>query len=166
VGYDLTVVKAKAQFPLPKTSIMPLENLAGIVLIFLTGAMLYRFRTSVLAPFRRFEARNAQRRADEARALFDRHSHYRHTLEIAEEQVETVEKIRVPDERTGEPLERFLFLGVQYATLDEAEAVRRGEIIGKAREFYIDLDRNWLPRHTGGQDSYAPKLPPPKPPRP
>lgn len=145
---------------------MPLENLAGIVVIFLTGALLYRFRSSVLAPFRRFEARNAQRRADEARALFDRHAHYRHTLEIAEEQVETVEKIRVSDERTGQPVDRFLFLGVQYATLDEAEAVRRAEVIGKAREFYIDLDRNWLPRGRGGSESYAPGLPPPKQPRP
>jgi hypothetical protein len=142
---------------------MPIENLLILVLLFFAGALFYRFRTRVLAPFRRFEARNAQRRADEARALFDRHAHYRQTLQIAEEQVEAVEKIKVADERTGQPVERFLFLGVQYATLAEAEGARYAEVVGKARDFYIDLDRNWLPRH-GRYEPMGPALPaPPKP---
>jgi hypothetical protein len=125
---------------------MPLTNLLTLALTFLVGVLLYRFRDRVLAPFRRFEARNAARRAEEARALFDRTAHYHQTLKVAEEQVEEVTKIRVADERTGEPVERFLFLGVQYATLAEAEAARYVEIIAKARDFYIDLDRIWLPR--------------------
>jgi len=126
---------------------MPLENLLTLALFFFAGALFYRFKNRVLAPFRRFEAKNAQRRADEARALFDRYAHYRQTLQVAEEQVEAVEKIRVADERTGQPVERFLFQAVQYATLADAEAARYAEVVGKARDFYTDLDRNWLPRH-------------------
>lgn len=145
---------------------MPLDNLAAIALVFFAGAFLYRFRNTVLAPIRRFEARNAQRRAEEARTLFDRHAHYRHTLNLAEEQVEAVEKIVVSDERTGQKVERFLFLGVQYASMDDAAGARQAEIITKAREFYIDLDRNWLPRGRGNHQPLAPGLPPPKPPRP
>jgi hypothetical protein len=150
----------------PPRAPMPLDNLAAIALIFFAGAFLYHFRIKVLEPFRRFEERNARRRAEEARVLFDRNAHYRQTLEIAEEQVEGVEKIRVADERTGAPVERYLFLGVHHATFEEAQAARMAEVIAKAREFYIDLDRNWLPRGRGGQESLAPKLPPPRPPRP
>ena len=131
------------------TRFMPLANLFTLALTFVVGALIYRFRERILAPMRRFEARNAQRRADEARALFDSYAHYRQTVQLAEEQVEPVAKITVPDERTGQPMARFLFLGVQYASLGEAEAVRYAEIIAKARDFYIDLDRTWLPRHWG-----------------
>src|SRR5437868_6081053 len=124
---------------------MPIANLLTVVLLFFVAALFYRFRQRLIAPLQRFEARNAQRRADEARALFDRSAHYRQTLHLAEEQFEEVTKITVPDERTGKPVERFLFLGVQYATRTEAEAARYAEVVGKAREFYIELDRNWLP---------------------
>jgi hypothetical protein len=139
---------------------MPLENLLTVTLLFLAGALVYRFKDRILGPLRRFEARNAQRRADEVRALFDRNAHYRQTLQIAEEQIEPVEKIEVPDERTGQPVTRFLFQGGQYASLADAEAARYAEVVGKAREFYIDLDRNWLPRGRRYQ-SLEPSLPPP-----
>jgi hypothetical protein len=125
---------------------MPPTSLLTLALTFLAGALLYRFRDRILGPFRRFEARNAQRRAEEARALFDGTAHYRQTMKIAEEQVEEVTKVRIADERTGQPVERFLFQGVQYASLAEAESVRYTEIIGKARDFYVDIDRIWLPR--------------------
>src|SRR6266550_2765733 len=123
-----------------------LTNLFTLALTFLIAALLYRFRDRVLAPFRRFEARNAARRAEEARALFDRYAHYHQTMKVAEEQIEEVTKIKVADERTGQPVERFVFLGIRYTTRAEAEAARHAEIIAKARDFYIDLDRIWLPR--------------------
>lgn len=150
---------------------MSLTDVITILAMFLGGALLYRYRYRVFAPFRRFEARNAARRAEEARALFDRYAHYHQTLQLTEEQVEQVTKIRVPDERTGQPVDRYLFLGVQYATRQEAEAVRHAQVIAMAREFYIDLDTNWLPRR-GRQESLAAALPnparpsPSKPPRP
>ena len=83
---------------------MPLTNLLTLVLTFLIGALLYRFRDRLLQPLRRFDARNQARRAEEARALFDRNAHYRQTMQLAEEQVEEVMKVKVPDERTGQPI--------------------------------------------------------------
>ena len=143
---------------------MPLTNLLTLTIVFVAAALLYGFRNRVMAPLRRFEARNAQRRAEEARALFDRYAHYRQTLKVAEEQVEEVMKIQVADERTGQLVDRYLFLGTQYATRTEAEAARYAEIVGMARDFYIDLDTNWLPRGTKRYEPLSAALPPPKAP--
>src|SRR5215471_13001661 len=125
---------------------MAILNLVSLVAVFILGALLYRYRDRVLGVFRRFEARNAARRMEEFRALTDRDAHYRHTIALADEQVEPVAKITVRDERTGEPVQRYLFLGETYADLKEAEAMRYREVISKARAFYIDLDRVFLSR--------------------
>ena len=123
-----------------------MSNLLSVILIFFCGVLIYAFRRRILDPLRRFEARNARRRTEEARALYDNHAHYRQTVEFAQEEIEEVAAISVPDERTGEPVVRYLFLGDQYATRKEAEAVRFGIVIEKAREFYKDLDRIYLAR--------------------
>jgi len=140
---------------------MPLTNLLTLTIVFVAAAVIYAFRNRLMAPLRRFEAQNAERRAEEARALYDRYAHYRQTLKVAEEQVEEVAKIQVSDERTGQPVDRYLFLGVQYATRTEAEAARYAEIVGLARDFYIDLDTNWLPRGTKRHEALSAILPPP-----
>ena len=121
-------------------------------LIILAAALLAGYRRRIAAAFRGFEARNAQRRAEEARALFDRYAHYRQTVQFAEEQIEAVSKITVPDERTGEPVSRYLFLGVQYPTRADAEVARYEVVVEKAREFYKDLDKIYLSRG-GSRDS-------------
>ena len=108
--------------------------------------MLYAFRDRLLGALRGFDARNARRRAEEARALMDRYAHYRQTVEFAEEQIEPVATLTVSDSRTGEPVTRYVFLGEEYATRKEAEASRHAAVIEKAREFYIDLDRIYLSR--------------------
>ena len=123
-----------------------MSDLLSLLVLFLGGALAYAFRYRLMAPFKRFDARNAARRAEEFRALTDRNAHYRQTVKAAEEQVEAVAKVTVADERTGEPLDRYLFLGTQYATHEEAEAARHAAVIEKAREFYIDLDRIFLSR--------------------
>jgi len=125
---------------------MPTANLISLVAIFLAGALIYRFRGPIFGAFYRFEARNKARRMEELRALMDRDAHYRQTIALADEQVEPVSKITVRDERTGEPVQRYLFLGETYAELREAEAVRYKEVISKARDFYIGLDRVFLSR--------------------
>jgi hypothetical protein len=125
---------------------MPLHNLFVFAIILALAALFLIFRDRIVGALKRFDARNAARRAEEARALFDRYAHYRQTIELAEEQVEEVTKFRVADPMTGEPVERFVFLGVQYATRREAEAVRHAAIIEKAREFYMELDRMYLSR--------------------
>lgn len=137
-----------------------MSDLLTLAAVFILAALFYRFRVRLLAPLRRFEARNSARRAEEFNALFDRYAHYRQTVKLAEEQVEEVAKIQATDERTGEPVERYVFLGAQYASLNEAEAARLAVVIGKAREFYIDLDRNWLPRR-GTREPLATALPAP-----
>jgi hypothetical protein len=90
---------------------------------------------------------------------------------MAEEQVEEVTRITVPDPRTGVLMPRYLFLAQEYATLAEAEAARQSAVIGTARDFYRDLDRLWLKgRRAHYQESGPAALPPPdvtvKPPRP
>ena len=123
-----------------------MSNLISLALAFVGAALLYGFRGRVLGALRRFEARNAQRRRDEARALIDKYGHYRQTVQFADEQIEDVTRVTVADERTGEPVSRYVFLGTTYASRDEAEAARHGAVIAKAREFYVDLDRIYLSR--------------------
>ncbi|HXJ01637.1 MAG TPA: hypothetical protein VNH44_10460 [Micropepsaceae bacterium] len=123
-----------------------MSDLVTVILVFLVGMLIYGFRRRLLEPLRRFETRNARRRAEEARALYDKHAHYRQTVEFAQEEIEEVAKITARDERTGEPVARYLFLGDRYPTRSEAEAVRFAMVIEKAREFYKDLDRLYLAR--------------------
>jgi undecaprenyl pyrophosphate synthase len=123
-----------------------MSNLLTLALILFGMALLYAFRDRLLGALRSFDARNARRRAEEARALMDRYAHYRQTVEFAEEQVEPVTTVDVPDSRTGETVTRYLFLGEQFATRKDAEAARHAVVIEKAREFYIDLDRIYLSR--------------------
>jgi len=123
---------------------LPMSNLFSLILIFFAATLIYAFRRRIIVSLRRFEARNAHRRAEEARALFDRYAHYRQTVQFAEEQIEEVTKISVPDARTGEPVERYLFLGEQFLTRKDAEGARYAVVIEKAREFYKDLDRIYL----------------------
>jgi hypothetical protein len=125
---------------------MPLHNLFVVAIILALVALFLLFRDRIVGALKRFDARNAARRAEEARALFDRYAHYRQTIELAEEQVEEVARFRIPDPKTGEPVERYVVLGVQYATRREAEAARHTAIIEKAREFYMELDRMYLSR--------------------
>jgi hypothetical protein len=132
-----------------------MSNLLSLALIFLGAALLYAFRNRVIGVFKRFEARNAARRAEEVRALMDRYAHYRQTVQFAQEQVEEVAKVMVADERTGEPVSRYLFLGAYYADRKEAEAARHAAVIEKAREFYVDLDRIYLSRGRRPQPPYA-----------
>jgi hypothetical protein len=134
-----------------------MSNLLTLAFLFIFGAIFYRFRQRIFTPLRRFEARNAARRAEEFQALFDRYAHYRQTIKLAEEQVEDVAKIETRDEHTGQPINRYVFLGTQYATIGEAEAARMAVVMGKAREFYIDLDRNWLSRR-GAREPLAAAL--------
>jgi len=139
-----------------------MSNLISAVLILFGVVLVCAFRYRIFAALRRFEANNALRRAEEARALFDRYAHYRQTVQFAEEEVEDVAKVTVPDERTGQPVARYIFLGEQFATRKEAEAARYAAVIERARDFYKDLDRIYLSRRgRGHQAPTSPGLPSP-----
>jgi len=109
---------------------------AGMVL---AGILLYRFHRPILAALARFDARNLARKFEEARDRRDRLAHYRHTVTLAEEQVDDISEIVVSDERTARPVVRFVFSGEMFATREEAEKARSGAIIAKARDFYAEL---------------------------
>ncbi len=123
-----------------------ITNLIHVVLILsgmLAAFALYR---PVLGALRRFEARNAERRMQELKSAMDAYAHYRQTVDFVEEQIEPVSTVTVSDERTGQPVTRFVFLGTRYGTRSDAEAARYAAIVEKAREFYVDLDRVFLSR--------------------
>ena len=113
-----------------------LLTMSGLVL---AGILLYRFFPRISAALRRFDERNIERRHQEIRDRKDRLAHYKHTLLLAEEQVEQVSEFTVPDERTGQPVTRYLFEGENFATREEAEEVRKDAVLSKARAFYMEL---------------------------
>jgi hypothetical protein len=53
--------------------------------------------------------------------------------------VEEIRAFEAPDERTGQPVTRFLFEGETFGSQDAAEAARQRAIVAKARNFYVEL---------------------------
>src|SRR5690348_2647168 len=116
-----------------------MEGLITTAVLIVGAILLYRFRAPVVGALRRFDARNVARIREEIGDRQDRFAHYKHTLRLAEEQVEEVGQIEARDTRTGAPVTRYLFEGEQFATRDEAEAARQRSIVAKARAFYQEL---------------------------
>ncbi len=108
---------------------------AGILLCLL----MVRFRDRILGGLKRFDERNVARIARQQRDLSDPAAHIRHTLEIADEQVEPVEKITVPDQRTGQPVTPYMFQAQVFGTREEAEEMRAHRVEVVARRFYQEL---------------------------
>ena len=100
---------------------------------------IFRYRHEIAAALARFDARNVRRIAEEQRDRSDPIAHFRHTLKVAEEQVEDVTEITVSDERLGTPVTRYVFEGEQFSSRFEAERVRAEKIRAIARGFYVEL---------------------------
>lgn len=103
------------------------------------GLLLYRFRDVWLGALKRFDERNVARLEQERLDRTDPVAHFRHTLSVAGEQVEEVQEIVEPDERTGDPVTRYLFNAEKFATREEAEEARNVVVVAKARIFYRHL---------------------------
>ena len=101
--------------------------------------VIFRYRHEIAAAFARFDRRNIQRIEDERRDRTDPIAHFRHTLNVAEEQVEDVGEIVVSDTRLGTDVTRYVFEGEQFATRFDAERVRAEKIRAIARGFYVEL---------------------------
>ena len=112
-------------------------NLLTAVVVVLAGIALVHPR--VLGAFRRFDARTRQRIAAEREDRADALAHFRHTLKLAEEQVEEVSTLTVPDERTGMPVTRYVFEGEAFMREADAAAARADKMRAIARGFYMDL---------------------------
>ena len=101
--------------------------------------VVFRYRHEIAAALTRFDARNVRRIAEEQRDRSDPIAHFRHTLKVAEEQVEDVREVSVADERLGTPVTRYVFEGEQFASRFDAERVRAEKIRAIARGFYVEL---------------------------
>lgn len=137
------------------------SNLLVLVALFLLAALVYRYRKPILERLAQFDARNAARQAEELYERRDRFAHYRRAVLTAEESLEPVTPVTVTDERTGEQLRRFLFLGEHYETRNAAELARRRRAIEIAREFYAELDGATLARRPPHEAAPSPALPAP-----
>jgi hypothetical protein len=120
--------------------------MAAIILIAL---LIYRFRVAIFGTLRRFDERVAARQREEARDRLDPLAHFKHTLRLAEEQVEDVQEMAARDARTAQPVTRYLFEGVAYDTREDADAARADRVRAIARGFYIELPRALSERGKG-----------------
>src|SRR5437763_15583964 len=99
-----------------------MESLISTTIIIVVAILLYRYRAPIVLALRRFDSRNRKRIEEEISDRRDPVAHYKHTLRLAEEQVEEVGEISTRDARTGEPVTRYVFEGQQFASRDEAAA--------------------------------------------
>jgi len=90
----------------------------------------YRFGLPWL---KRFDEANVARIAQQERDKADTNAHFRHALDVANEQVEEVQEIK-----TGE-VTRYLFEAQIFASREEAEEIRAQRVGVVARRFYEEL---------------------------
>lgn len=90
----------------------------------------YRFGLPWL---KRFDQANVARIEQQARDKFDANAHFRHALDVANEQVEEVQEIK-----TGTVI-HYLFEAQVFSTRDEADAMRAQRVGVVARRFYAEL---------------------------
>jgi hypothetical protein len=126
-----------------------MRDLLTTTALILIAIGIYYFRAPILARLRAFDNRNIARQRQEMQDRQDQLAHYRHTLGLAEEQVEHVQEIAAQDERTAQPLTRYVFEGVTYATRREADTARQDSIRAKARDFYVELPKALAARGSG-----------------
>ncbi|RZA16967.1 MAG: hypothetical protein EOP93_14295 [Lysobacteraceae bacterium] len=91
------------------------------------------FYKYVLPVLQRFDRANGARIAQQARDVKDGNAHFRHALEVADEQVETVQEVR-----TG-VVTHFLFEAQAFASREDAEDMRARRVAVVARRFYEEL---------------------------
>jgi hypothetical protein len=126
-------------------------NLTTVIVVVLTATVLCWLGPKFVAAFKHFDDENRARIAGEAQDRRDSSAHIRHTLKIAEEQVEDILEIMVPDPRTGTPAARFVFEGEEYFSRADAEKVRAQKIGDIARGFYRELPAALTARKQDGR---------------
>jgi hypothetical protein len=82
---------------------------------------------------KRFDQANVARIAQQERDKADTNAHFRHALDVANEQVEEVQQIKTGD------VTHYLFEAQVFATRDEAEEMRAQRVGVVARRFYEEL---------------------------
>jgi hypothetical protein len=107
-----------------------IENMLWACAFILACIGFYRYG---LPWFRRFDAANVARIAQQDRDKSDGNAHFRHALDVANEQVEEVQEIK-----TG-VVTRYLFEAQVFASRDEADEMRAQRVGVVARRFYEEL---------------------------
>ena len=82
---------------------------------------------------KRFDDKNVARIAQQERDKADTNAHIRHALDVAEQQVEEVQEVKVGT------VTHYLFEAEVFATREEAEEMRARRIGSVARRFYDEL---------------------------
>lgn len=107
-----------------------MENVYWACAFVLACIGFYRF---VLPRLQRFDQANVARIAQQERDKADANAHFRHALDVADEQVEKVQEIK-----TGDVI-GYLFEAQMFATRNEAEEMRARRVGVVARRFYEEL---------------------------
>ena len=107
-----------------------MENVLWACAFVLACIGFYRFG---LPWFKRFDAANVARIAQQERDKSDANAHIRHALDIADQQVEEVQEIK-----SGSST-HYLFEAEVFATREEAEELRARRVGVIARRFYEEL---------------------------
>jgi hypothetical protein len=114
-------------------------NLTTTALFVAAALVFYRLWPWLAARLKRFDEENRARIESQRLERRDHTAHIRHTLDVAQEQVEEIVEVTETDPRTGTKVLRYAFEGVWYGERDEAERVRAQKIGDIARGFYRDL---------------------------
>ena len=107
-----------------------MENVLWACGFVLACIVFYRYGLPLL---KRFDRANVARIAREQRDRAEPNSHIRHALEVADEQVEEIQEIKVG------VLTHYLFEAEVFATREEAEEMRARRVGVVARRFYDEL---------------------------
>jgi hypothetical protein len=107
-----------------------MENVLWACAFVLACIGFYRFG---LPWFKRFDAANVARIAQQERDKSDANAHIRHALDIADQQVEEVQEIKSGNST------HYLFEAEVFATREEAEEMRARRVGVIARRFYEEL---------------------------
>jgi len=107
-----------------------IENMLWACLFVTACLAFYKF---ALPALRQFDAENVRRIAQQERDKADPEAHFRHALEMADEQVEAVQEIG-----TGVTVQ-YLFETGLYVTREDAEEARAERVGVIARRFYQEL---------------------------
>jgi hypothetical protein len=107
-----------------------MENVLWACAFVLACIAFYRFGLPAL---KRFDQANIARIVREQRDRAEPNAHIRHALEVADEQVEEVQEIKVG------ALSHFLFEAEIFATREVAEEMRARRVGVVARRFYEEL---------------------------
>jgi len=107
-----------------------MDNVYAMAALIVAGMLFWRF---VVPRFQRFDADNIQRIVQQEQDKRDPTAHIRHALDVAAEQVEEVQEVKVGITT------HYLFEAQVFATREEAEEMRAQRIGVVARRFYAEL---------------------------